>query len=93
MRLDMLTPQSYRVHAFLPEQRMSVPPHASSPVPWEARPLRARVADRLSDLLFDADHLLHLLEAEPGAADLRWLEPNIRAVYESVSTLMQSFCE
>jgi hypothetical protein len=96
MRLDTRKPPPYRVRTFLPEQRMRVPPQLAttlSPLASAARPLRERVADRLSDLLFDADHLLHLLEAEAVAADLRWLEPNIRAVYESVSTLMQSFCD
>lgn len=97
MRLDTNAARSYRDRAFMTEQRMSVPPQPRtttlSPSQWAAMPLRERVADRLSDLLFDADHLLHLLEADAAAGDLRWLEPNIREVYENVSTLMKSFCE
>jgi hypothetical protein len=81
----------------MPEQRMSVPPQGRtvglSAVQWAAMPLRERVADRLSDLLFDADHLLHMLEVDSAADDMRWLEPNIREVYENVSTLMKSFCD
>lgn len=56
-------------------------------------PLRERVADRLADLMFNADDLLDMLKGDVAAHDLRWLEPNIRQVYENVNTLMKSLCD
>lgn len=56
-------------------------------------PLRERVADRLADLMFNADDLLDMLKAEDPRNDLRWLEPDIRQVYDNVNILMKSLCD
>lgn len=62
-------------------------------IEWHRMPLRERVADRLADLMFNADDLLDMLKGDVAAHDLRWLEPNIRQVYENVNTLMKSLCD
>lgn len=62
-------------------------------VEWYRMPLRERVADRLADLMFNADDLLDMLKAEDARNDFRWLEPNIRQVYENVNALMKSICD
>lgn len=76
----------------MPEQRMSAHPHerfgALSIAEWHRVPLRERIADRLADLMFDADDLLQMCNVEDRRDDFHWLEPDIRHVYERVNELM-----
>lgn len=62
-------------------------------IEWHRMPVRERVVDRLADLMFDADDILEMLGADAAAHELRWLEPNIRQLYDNVNTLMKSLCD
>lgn len=55
-------------------------------------PAHERVLDRLADLLFDADEVLGMLDAE-DAASLRRIEPRVRSVYEQVDSLMKELAD
>jgi len=92
MRVDSALEAAYRDARFMPEQRIGSSPHerfgALSIIEWYRMPLRERVVDRLADLMFDADDLLELCNAEEAGRDFTWLEPDIRRVYERVNELM-----
>ncbi|SRR6266542_4545170 len=92
MPVDNLAAAAYRDARFMPEQRISSYPQerfgALSIIEWYRVPLRERVVDRLADLMFDADDLLEMCNAEDTSHDFRWLEPDIRRVYERVNELM-----
>jgi hypothetical protein len=62
-------------------------------IEWHRMPFRERVVDRLADLMFDADDILDMLSADAATHDLRWLEPDIRQVYDNVNELMKSLCD
>jgi hypothetical protein len=51
-------------------------------------PVSERVADRLADLLFDADEVLAML-GEEGASSVRWMEPAVRKVFDDVDQLIR----
>ena len=72
-----------------PQQRFG----GLSIIEWYQLPLRERVADRLADLMFDADDLLDMLRAEDMRQDFRSIEPDIRQVYENMNKLMKTFCD
>jgi hypothetical protein len=60
---------------------------------WYELPLRERVADRLADLMLNADDLLDMLAAEDARKDFRRVESSIRQVYDDVNILMKSLCD
>lgn len=55
-------------------------------------PVHERVLDRLADLLVDADEILGMLDAE-DAANMRWVAPRVRSVYDEVNTLMKQLSD
>jgi hypothetical protein len=55
-------------------------------------PAHERVVDRLADLLFDADEILEMLDAE-DARTLRSITPRIRAVYEEIDSIMKTLVD
>lgn len=55
-------------------------------------PTQVRIVNRLADLLFDADEVLGMLEAE-DAAGMRWIEDEIRPVYDRVNDLMMKLTD
>lgn len=76
---------------------MSGPPErefaALSITEWARIPFRERVADQLADLLFKADDILQMLDADPAANEIRWVEPDVRKVYDNVNALMKALCD
>ncbi len=79
---------STSMHAY-PQQRFG----GLSIIEWYRLPFRERVADRLADLMFEAEDLLDMLKAEDQRRDFRRLASDIRQVYENVNTLMKSICD
>ena len=61
-------------------------------VKWANVPFHERVVDRMANLLFDADDLLQMFEADRGNG-LAWLEPDIRSVYDRVNQLMHKITD
>ena len=51
-------------------------------------PVAERVADRLADLLFDADDVIDML-TEERASSLRWTTPRLRSIFDQVDELMR----
>jgi hypothetical protein len=92
MPVDNFVAAPYRVARFMPEQPISPRTRerfgALSIIEWYRVPLHERVVDCLADLMFDADDLLEMCKAEDTRQDFRWLEPDIRRVYERVNELM-----
>jgi len=56
-------------------------------VKWANLPFHERVVDGMANLLFDADDLLQMFEADRGSG-LAWLESDVRSVYDRVNQLM-----
>jgi hypothetical protein len=84
------------VSRILTEQHISAHPQERfelSIVDWSRIPLRERVVDLLADLMLNADDILDMLAADAAGHELRWLEPNIREVYDNVNELMKSLCD
>ena len=81
----------------MPEHGMAARPEASferfTCVDWSRMPFRERIVDQLAEVMLYADDILVMLSADANATDLRWLEPNIRAVYDNVHALMKSLCD
>ena len=51
---------------------------------------RNLIADRLADLMFVADDILSSVDFEAPTSDaIRWIEPEVRDVYERVNELMR----
>jgi hypothetical protein len=59
---------------------------------WASLPPAERVADRLADLLFGADEILGFLSDE-RAVPLRWLEPEIRKLFNDVDSLIRKIAD
>lgn len=55
-------------------------------------PTQERVVDRLADLMLGADEVLEMLSAR-DAAQIRWVEPHVRGVYDQVNNLMKRLCD
>ena len=62
-------------------------------IEWYRMPLRERVADRLADLMFNADDLLDMLKAEDKRREFISIEPDLRQIYNTVNMLMKSLCD
>jgi hypothetical protein len=81
----------------MPEYPLAARPEACvrhvSYVDWSRLPFRERIVDQLAEVLLSADDILDMLAADTQATDLRWLEPNIQAVYDNVHTLLKSLCD
>lgn len=81
----------------MPEHRMAArlkePLGRLSYVDWSCLPFRERIVDQLAEVMLHTDDILVMLTTDAHAADLRWLEPNMRAVYDEVHTLMKSLCD
>ena len=75
------TPEPSVLPNLLDEDRLSDPR-------WDNLPPVERVADRLTDLLVGADEILAFLNRSQ-ATSLRWIEPEIRQVYDTVDQLMR----
>lgn len=73
--------------------RLEAPFGRLSYVDWSRLPFRERIVDQVAEVMLHADDILDMLAADAHAADLRWLEPNIRAVYDDMHTLMKSLCD
>ncbi len=68
---------------------MSMERHIAAPARLSAR---ERVVERLSDLLFQSDDVLDILQREDAAA-MKWIEPHVRNVYAQVDDVMRRLCD
>ena len=57
---------------------------------YETLPLRERMLNRLSDLMFCADDVLQMIAADRSLAQC---EPPVRSAYDSINTLMKALCD
>jgi hypothetical protein len=54
-------------------------------------PLRARLANRLTDAMFAVEEALTMCEVERDESrDASWIEPQIRSTYDQVNALMKA---
>jgi hypothetical protein len=57
-------------------------------------PLRAQLANRLTDAMLAIDEALGICEIERNEnRDASWIEPQIRSTYEQVDALMRTVCD
>jgi Leu/Phe-tRNA-protein transferase len=77
-----------------------MPPHLRRPVDaknlavFANLPLRARVADRLSDVLLAIDESIAMCEMESEAArDSSWIAPHLRSLYDGVNELLNAISD
>jgi len=56
---------------------------------YETLPLRERMLNRLSDLMFCADDVLQMISTDCSLADC---EIPVRRAYDSINTLMKTLC-
>jgi len=84
-----------RAHNASTPSRM--PPHLRPPIDakhlaaFANLPLRQRVTDRLADALFALDESVGMCEMESEAArDASWIAPQLRSLYDAVSSLLNA---
>lgn len=61
-------------------------------VRFDSLPTQERVVDRLADLMLGADEVLEMLKAR-DAAQIRWVEPHVRSLYDEVNDLLKRLCD
>lgn len=67
-------------------------PESATFMRLDSLPTQERVVDRLADLMLGADEVLNMLRAR-DAAQIRWVEPHVRNLYDEVNNLMKRLCD
>ncbi|HET7436020.1 MAG TPA: hypothetical protein VFN10_15025 [Thermoanaerobaculia bacterium] len=58
----------------------------------ETLPAYEEALDIMAELLFEADGLLELIRSERGA-QVRWIEPQIQLVFDTVNSVMKAIAD
>ena len=55
-------------------------------------PIRAQLADRLADVMFDLEEILGLLTGD-NAKELRCIVPRLRSAFSEIDAAMKHICD